>query len=197
MKKNDKILLFIIILIYIALPVLICQSRFLFNIKFYLLTVIGILIFCLLKIFKIPNNYLGLTKNNYIKSLKRNLPVIIICIILIVIVKFLPYNRFTPNETIVFYIFYILISCPIQEFLYRGVFGYFDKIKEHKWLWGITSSICYAFVHIIYKDFLTCVITFIIGIIWYLLYRKDYNLFGVVLSHIVLGILTISLGIIN
>lgn len=195
MKKNDKILLFIIILIYIALPVLICQSCFLFNIKFYLLTVIGILIFCLLKIFKIPNNYLGLTKNNYIKSLKRNLPVIIICIILIVIVKLLPYNRFTSNKTIVFYIFYILISCPIQEFLYRGVFGYFDKIKEHKWLWVITSSICYAFVHIIYKGFLTCVI--IIGIIWYLLYRKDYNLFGVVLSHIVLGILTISLGIIN
>lgn len=72
------------------------------------------------------------------------------------------------------------------------MFGYFDKIKGHKWLWLIVSSICYAFVHIIYKDFLTCVITFMIGIIWYLLYRKDYNLFGVVLR-----ILTISLGIIN
>lgn len=116
MKKNDKILLFIIILIYIGLPILICQFRFLFNIKFYLLTVIGVLIFGLLKIFKIPNNYLGLTKNNYIKSLIRNLPFTIICIILIVIVKLLPYNRFIPNETIVFYIFYILISCSIQEF---------------------------------------------------------------------------------
>lgn len=113
MKKNDKILLFIIILIYIALPILICQFRFLFGIKFYLLTIIGVLIFGLLKIFKVPNNYLGLTKNNYIKSLKRNLPSILICIILIVVVKFLPYNRFIPNETISFYVFYILISCPI------------------------------------------------------------------------------------
>lgn len=144
-----------------------------------------------------PNNYLGLTKNNLIMSAKRNLPFIIICIILIVRVKLLPYNRFIPNETIVFYILYIFISYPIQEFLYRGVFGYFEKIKEHKWLWLITSSICYAFVHIIYKDYPTCMITFIIGLIWYQLYRKDYNLFGVILSHIILGILTISLGIIN
>ena len=37
MKKNDRILLFIIILTYIAL--LISQFRFLFDIKFYLLTV--------------------------------------------------------------------------------------------------------------------------------------------------------------
>lgn len=113
MKKNDKILLFIIILIYIVLPILICQFCFLFNIKFYILTIIGALIFALLKIFKISNDFLGLTKNNCIKSVKRNLPFIIICIILIVIVKLLPYNRFIPNETILFYIFYIFISCPI------------------------------------------------------------------------------------
>ncbi len=39
MKKNDRILLFIIILTYIALSILISQFRFLFDIKFYLLTV--------------------------------------------------------------------------------------------------------------------------------------------------------------
>lgn len=197
MKKNDKILLFVIILIYIALPVLICRFHILFDIKFYLLTVIGILMFILLKIFKVSNEYLGITKKNLMKSVKRNLPVIMMCIIFIAVVELLPYNRFTPNETIEFYAFYIFISCPIQEFLYRGVFGYFEKIKEHKWIWLIASSICYAFVHIIYRDYITCIITFIIGIIWYQLYRKDYNLFGVVLSHIILGILTISLGIIN
>lgn len=179
------------------MPILIWRFQFLFNIKFYLLTIIGVLIFILLKIFKVPNEYLGFTKNNCIKSLKRNFPFIIICIILVIIVKLLPYNRFIPNETTLFYIFYIFISCPRQEFLYRGVFGYFEKIKGHKWLWLITSSICYAFVHIIYKDYLTCIITFIIGLIWYQLYRKDYNLSGVILSHIILGILTISLGIIN
>ena len=93
--------------------------------------------------------------------------------------------------------FYIIISCPIQEFLYRGVFGYFEKQYNNKYIWLILSSFCYAFMHVIYKDMLTCILTFIIGIIWYILYRKDYNLIGVSISHIIIGILTISLGIIN
>ena len=100
-------------------------------------------------------------------------------------------------ETIYFYLFYIFVSCPLQEFLYRGVFGYFDKVYNNKYLFLILSSFCYSFVHIIYKDILTCALTFLIGIVWYLLYRKDYNLVGVSISHIILGILTISLGIIN
>ena len=32
------------------------------------------------------------------------------------------------------------------------------------------------------------IIIFVIGIIWYSLYKKDNNLLGVILSHIVLGI---------
>lgn len=55
----------------------------------------------------------------------------------------------------------------------------------------------YSFVHIIYKDIITIILTFIIGIIWFYLYRKDKNLFGVSLSHCIVGILTIFLGIID
>ena len=77
------------------------------------------------------------------------------------------------------------------------MFGYFEQNSNNHYLWVILSSLYYSFVHIIYKDVLTCLLTFIIGIIWYLLYRKDYALSGVVFSHIVLGILTISLGIVN
>ena len=106
-------------------------------------------------------------------------------------------DKYNPNETILFYIFYIFISCPIQEFLYRGVFGYFDMNSKYNYLWLILSSLCYSFVHIIYKDILTCVLTFIIGIIWYILYKKDKNLCGVTISHMVLGVATIVLGIIN
>lgn len=194
---KNRILLFIILLIYIILPILIYFFDILFNIKFYLLTIIGVLVFGLMKLFKVTNDYIGITQTSLIKSVKRNILFIIICIVAIIIIKLLSLERFIPNETLTFYIFYILVSCPIQEFLYRGVFGYFEKVMGYKWLWLIISSLCYAFVHIIYKDYLTCFVTFIIGIIWYLLYRKDYNLFGVCISHIVLGILTISLGIVN
>lgn len=197
MKKKDIILLLIILIIYISIPLCVFFSSNLFNVKFFILTIIGILIFGLMKLFKVPNSYLGITKANSIISIKRNMLLIIIFIIVIIVAKLFSFNRYVPNETLLFYIFYILISCPIQELLYRGVFGYFEKVMNFKWLWAIISSICYAFIHIIYKDYLTCFITFIIGIIWYLLYRKDYNLCGVCLSHIILGILTILLGIIN
>lgn len=59
---KNKTLIFIIILIYITIPILICFSNFLFNIKFYLLTIIGVLIFGLMKFFRISNDYLGINK---------------------------------------------------------------------------------------------------------------------------------------
>lgn len=194
---KNKILFLIIILIYVSVPILILFNQSLYNIKFYLLTIIGIIIYMLLKLFNISNRKLGITKNNLVNSLKRNLPLTLLFVAIVIVSKLFHIDKYTPNETIFFYIFYIFISCPIQEFLYRGVFGYFEQNSKYNYLFIILSSLCYSFVHIIYKDFLTCILTFTIGIIWYLLYRKDYNLSGVVLSHITLGILTISLGIIN
>ena len=194
--KNKK-LIKIILLIYILVPTLIFFNKELFEKKFFILTILGSIIYITLKIFKIPNKELGITNRGVKSSIKRNIPFIIICIIIIIILKSLHMNRYTSSETIPFYIFYIFISCPIQEFLYRGIFGYFEKIYKKRYLWILISSICYSYLHIIYKDILTCFLTFIIGIIWYLLYKKDYNLVGVSLSHILLGILTIYLGIIN
>lgn len=197
MKKKEMVLLLIILFSYIVIPICILLFDCLFNIKFIILTIIGLLIFLLFKLLKIPNYYLGITKGNLDISIKRNILLIVILIIIILIAKLFSFDRYNPNESMMFYLFYIFISCPIQEFLYRGVFGYFEKKINFRWLWAVVSSACFAFAHIIYKDYLTCIFTFILGIIWYQLYRKDYNLCGVVLSHIILGILTISLGIIN
>ena len=193
---KNTMLFAIIMIIYILTPILIFFNNSFYNIKFYILTSLGIIIYFIFKLFKVNNEDLGINKNINI-SLKRNIPLILIFVVLILLFRILGINKYNPNETLLFYIFYIFISCPIQEFLYRGVFGFFEKKNKHKYLWVILSSLCYSFVHIIYKDVLTCILTFIIGVIWYLLYRKDYNLSGVCLSHIVLGILTISLGIVN
>ena len=122
---------------------------------------------------------------------------IVISIIIIIAFKLLHIDKYNPNETLLFYIFYVFISCPAQEFLYRGIFGYFDTNSKYNYLWLVLSSLCYSFVHIIYRDILTCALTFIIGIIWYMLYKKDKNLCGVTLSHMILGVATIFLGISN
>lgn len=194
---KNKLLLASILIIYILVPVLILFNSYLYEIKFYILTGIGLIIFLLMKLFNISNNELGITKSNLLKSVKRNLLLIILCIFVIIVFKIFHMDKYNPNETIFFYIFYIFISCPVQEFLYRGVFGYFDMNSKYNYLWIMISSLCYSFVHIIYRDILICILTFIIGIIWYIFYKKDKNLCGVTLSHIVLGIVTIVLGIVN
>ncbi|MBQ8892590.1 MAG: CPBP family intramembrane metalloprotease [Bacilli bacterium] len=194
---KNKILLFIVLLIYITIPIIIFNNQYLYDIKFYILTILGLFIYLLFRILKVKNENLGITKSNLLPSIKRNCLLIVIMVVGIIVMSFLGLKKYDSNETIWFYIFYIFISCPIQEFLYRAVFGYFDKVYNNKYLFTILSSLMYSFVHIIYKDYLTCILTFIIGIIWYILYRKDKNILGVTLAHIVLGILTISLGIIN
>lgn len=195
---KNKILFLIILFLYIVLPIIILYTPSLFRYKFYILTIIGLLIYFLFIVNKVNNESLGIKKENAIKSLKRNIPIIVVCIIIIIILKIFNLNKYVPNESITFYFFYIFISCPIQEFLYRGVFGYFENtLIKNKVLVLFLSSFCYSFVHIIYKDLLTCFLTFVMGLIWYYLYRKDFNLLGVSGSHTILGILTISLGIIN
>ena len=195
---KNKLLFLLILVLYIFLPIIIFFNDILFKYKFYILTVVGFLIYFILRISKITNKELGIKRENILKSMKRNLPIIIILIISVIIFKIFNFDKYTPNESILFYLFYIFISCPIQEFLYRGVFGYFENnFINNKFIVLILSSFCYSFVHIIYKDLITCFLTFIFGIILYSLYRKDYNLFGVSITHIVLGILTIYLGIID
>lgn len=197
MKLNDKKLFIIILMIYIFIPIMIYFNDFLYEIKFYLLTGLGLLIYLLLRLNKVNNKQLGITKINTVKSIKRNLIYSSIFVVGIILLKIFNLDKFDSNETLLFYFFYIFISCPIQEFLYRGVFGYFEnKIFSNKIIIIILSSVCYSFVHIIYKDVLTCVLTFIMGIVWYHFYKKDNNLIGVSISHSILGILTILLGIV-
>lgn len=191
--KNKKIFI-VINALYILVPLSILIFQQLFKYKFYILVTFGILIYFWLRKNNISNEDLGITKRNIANSLISNLPIIIISVSIIILMKFLNINKFVPSETIYFYLFYIFISCPIQEFLYRGFYGYFDNGKHSTML---ISSSMYAFVHIIYKDILTIVLTFIIGLIWYNLYIKDKNLFGVSISHCIIGVVTIFLGIID
>ena len=176
--KNKKIFI-VINTLYILVPLSILIFQQLFKYKFYILVTFGILIYFWLRKNNISNEDLGITKRNIANSLISNLPIIIISVSIIILMKFLNINKFVPSETIYFYLFYIFISCPIQEFLYRGFYGYFDNGKHSTML---ISSSMYAFIHIIYKDILTIVLTFIIGLIWYNLYIKDKNLFGVSIS---------------
>lgn len=61
---------------------------------------------------------------------------------------------------------------------------------------GVAAAL-FGYVHIIYGDVLTVVIMSIVGLVWYRAYQRSSNLIGVTISHVVLGVMTIALGIID
>jgi len=101
-----------------------------------------------------------------------------------------------PPNTL-FFVFYILISSPLQEFLFRSFL--FAEMNRS----GITqppvqiviSASVFSFIHIIYFDTTTTLATFAAGIVLAAIYRKYPNLAGVSLAHAAIGTMAILAGI--
>lgn len=185
--------------IYVGMPLAILIDLIDFDFKFYALTIGAVIVYIFLKLMGFNNQELGISKNNLMRSLKRVLPFTIVLAILGGVLWMMGFSRITPNEDwYFFFFFYIFISSPIQEFLYRGALpAIIEKYTSNYYARLIISTALYSFVHIIYKDVLTLALTFVIGIIWFRAYDKDRNLFGVSISHAILGLVTIAAGIIN
>lgn len=94
--------------------------------------------------------------------------------------------------------FYVLISAPSQEFLFRSVlFAELRKINVNRTFSKIAlTTVTYCFLHIIYNDLLTLLATLFMGTIWGIIYNKTDNFWGIALSHAVLGAVSISIGLI-
>jgi CAAX protease family protein len=94
--------------------------------------------------------------------------------------------------------FYVLVSCPAQEFACRGFL--FAEMNRR----GITGSVAriavsavtYAFLHVVYRDALAFLAPLCIGVAWGAIYQRHPNLWGVVLSHAVLGLISIAIGLV-
>lgn len=103
----------------------------------------------------------------------------------------------TIPEWPLFAIFYVLVSSPVQEFLFRGLLFYeMGVLRLHPSLQVLLSASTYCFMHIIYEDALTLVVTAVIGIVWGQLYLQCPNVWGIALSHALLGIVAIYVGLI-
>jgi len=97
-----------------------------------------------------------------------------------------------------FYPFYVLVSGPAQEFLFRSVL--FAEMARNgirsPLLLVLISAITYSFLHVIYNDAITLVVTLVMGITWGCIYQRFPNFWGVTLSHVVLGIVAMLVGLI-
>ncbi len=182
---------------YLVIPLLIFFGIIAFEYKFIVLVVYGILSYTILRLNGVDKAKLGLTVKNWQSSLLSVVGLTLLFVVLALLAYRFGYARFQPTETVLFYLFYVFISSPIQEFLYRGVTTYFGKsFGLSVWLIVLISSMLYSLVHIIYKDWILVVATFGLGVIWHRVYLKTNSLVGVMFSHSVFGALTIFLGLI-
>ncbi len=142
---------------------------------------------------------LGFRTDNLIGSLKWNL-----LLIAVVLGGLAALRRFGVVPRAMFpgiklsVIYYIIVLGPVQEFLFRSIiFAEMDRAGIRGAFAQITlSAALFSFLHVIYRDWITLVATFAIGIVWGAIYYKYRNFYGVALSHVLMGIAAISSGLI-
>lgn len=92
-----------------------------------------------------------------------------------------------------FLAFYILISAPIQEFVFRYrlkmIFGSRAPVP-----YVLASAILYSWIHVIYFDPLILIGAFILGLIWAAIFWRTNDLIGVSVSHAAIGIMAFWSG---
>lgn len=142
---------------------------------------------------------LGFSRENLKGSLFWN-SIVSLLLIATILVAF--YSGMIRKPTIpswnLFFVFYIFISAPAQEFLYRSAL--FAEMSASGIVSPIAqiaiSALTYSFLHIIYKDIITILVTLLMGVIWGAIYHYRRNFFGVAVSHSVLGALSILVGLV-
>ena len=196
--RRQMIYLYAIVCVYLMLPILICIGVIPWSMKFAALVVGVVAMYIVMRILGHTHSDIGITRQRTIYSLETVLPITVALIIAAGLFLLLERPRFSPTEGIGFYVFYILISCPAQELLFRGILSrILQELRLHRLLELGVAAALFGYVHIIYGDMLTVVVMSIVGLFWYQAYQQSLNVIGVTISHVVLGVITIGLGIID
>jgi uncharacterized protein len=196
-KQREKVIL-IVGLAYIFPVLLILLALVPFTARFAVLIGIALVVLALSWLEGFSAVELGWTRNNLAASLKAiSLPTLGSA--LLMLSYYLVHGPSIDNSGYhwTFYLFYMGVSSLLQEFLYRGfLFGIFSRAKLAIGLQILLSALLYSFMHVIYRDVATVVLTLSMGLVWGWHYVKFRNLYSVTLSHSLLGAIAILMGII-
>ncbi|WP_016949342.1 CPBP family intramembrane glutamic endopeptidase [Anabaena sp. PCC 7108] len=196
-KKQQKVIL-IVGLAYILPVFLIYVGLVPFSWRFYLLILAAVAILATARLYRFSTVELGITKQNFGSSLSAiALPTLASA--LLMLIYYMMQGARIDNSAYrwSFYIFFVAVSSPLQEFLYRGfLFGIFSRAKLAIWLQILLSTLLYSLVHLIYQDITTLLSTLILGLFWGYDYAKYRNLYSIIISHSILGAIAILVGLV-
>nr|WP_321402221.1 CPBP family intramembrane glutamic endopeptidase [uncultured Desulfobacter sp.] len=142
---------------------------------------------------------LGFRTDNLQSSLVWNLVFCVAGGIGLVFMQKAGFSRPQSQTTSVYvYLFYFLFLGPAQELLFRGIL--FSEIKRIPGLGNrfflCISTLSFCFLHIIYNHPPLLVMAMVSGLAWGIIFIKRPNLWGVTLSHSLLGTLAMLLYLI-
>lgn len=142
---------------------------------------------------------LGFRKDNFKASLLLN-AFASLSLILLLFVSFKA--GFIREPTVpgwwLFFAYYVFVSSPSQEFLFRSnLFAWMSRADiKRPAVQVIVSAATFSFMHIIYRDPLTLTAAFGAGLLWGWIYHKRPNFGGVAFSHAVVGAVSILVGLV-
>ena len=117
-------------------------------------------------------------------------------LISLVLASDLRHRAFTPAH-LAFYVFFVFVSAPAQEFLYRGfLFAELRALAIPPKAIVILSAVLFGFMHIIYRDAITVVLTLAAGLVWAIVFHTTRKVGIVAFSHAALGVVAILSGVV-
>jgi membrane protease YdiL (CAAX protease family) len=196
-QAGAKYLFFLLSVLYIPVTLLwsgLIPLEYRFHVSF--LVIVSSLLFALQRRYQFRE--LGYRLDNFSSSLYWNF---IFCLLGMLCLYFAyRYGLKNPvtNENKSIYVFYILFLAPAQELLYRGIlFAEMQRMRNvDNRLILLVSTSSFCFLHLIYNHPPLIIISFVSGLIWGLIFMKCPNIWGVSLSHALLGATAIFLGVI-
>lgn len=139
---------------------------------------------------------LGLLRRTTSASMREVLPVTAVGIGLLFLASWTGETPPEPIDDPEFVTFYVIVSAPLQEFCFRSLL--FAELRacgiRNGKVQVLISAATFAAAHFHYEQVTFVLLTFAAGLVWGALYRRTPNLLGVSISHAVLGITAIALG---
>lgn len=185
--------------LYYTPPLLLWSGVVPFEWRFQLLAFMTVLILVIDRWHGFGLKELGFRRDTLKQSLLVSIPTSLFLSVLMLVFFQLGLIRSpTIPACKVFFVYYLIISSTSQEFLFRSsLFALMNKAGISGLMAQVLlSATTYSFAHIFYRDVITLVATFVIGLLWGWIYYKYPNFWGAAFSHALVGATAIKTGLI-